>query len=599
MEIARGSAIALRPALTLKSFVVTSTRQASVNARALYLLDQLFPAEVFERNATLEALLLALHRGATARASDPVVAGSDFAICLYLTLFARYPRLNEIAQARFLLETSGAAGLIRKHLTSLPFADFLSVSPKYRLKMADPARLLVDVTHTSTYPFNSGIQRVVRSLVGELLAQQRPISLFYMSDKDSRPALLDDADHDKLMNWEKYSHAATKTLADDSVRTNLLGRSARALLRQLLKFPVDFFVHSAQWSVEHLFGFSNRGRSLAKQIEERLEPWSLRWSRWVDRRPEDVLPGEHAVVCDVLVFREPVQFLIPELPIGHYVEFYLTAKRHFNVTYSIVVYDLIPLFNPDLCAAALKTAFLDYLRMYRVVDRMTCISQDVAGQIRRFLGCLNRASEGVVETHYLGCNLDRAGTAAPPATVALPAGELPLVLCVGTFEPRKNGITLLRAAILAQSRGVKFKLVFAGNPGWLMEGFLEECEEALRQGYQVECLGHVSEDKLKALYKACYFSVFPSLQEGFGLPIVESLDFGKPCIVSDAGSMSEIAAKGGCLKLKDPRSFEELSQALEKLLGDPALYARLRQEAIDFQWPSWSDYARDVFEFSV
>ena len=92
--------------------------------------------------------------------------------------------------------------------------------------------------------------------------------------------------------------------------------------------------------------------------------------------------------------------------------------------------------------------------------------------------------------------------------------------------------------------------------------------------------------------------MFPSLLEGFGLPVVESLAVGTPVIVSGHGSTAEIAEGGGCLTV-DPRDVDSLQHAMSQLLGDDDLLERLRREAMERPRWTWNDYAGALWSFLV
>src|ERR1051325_449912 len=190
----------------------------------------------------------------------------------------------------------------------------------------------------------------------------------------------------------------------------------------------------------------------------------------------------------------------------------------------MVGHDLIPLYQPEFCTSA---AFVSYLRVLRVVDRISCVSEFSRSQFEKFVGSVTRSvsRKVVVAAHPL------AGDVVPPDAMSSdPQTDEVMVLSVGTLEPRKNQIGVLRAARLLWDRGVRFKLIFAGNAGWLYEPFLDELESARRAGYAAEFVPGPGDAQLFDLYRRCRFTVFCSFSEGFGLPVVESLAVGKPCL---------------------------------------------------------------------
>lgn len=159
--------------------------------------------------------------------------------------------------------------------------------------------------------------------------------------------------------------------------------------------------------------------------------------------------------------------------------------------------------------------------------------------------------------------------------------DRPYVLSVGTLQPRKNYVRLIRAFARLPASGVV--LVIAGARGWLYEEVLEEAE---RHRERVRVLGFVEEEDLPALYRGAALFVFPSLYEGFGLPVLEAMACGVPVVCSNASSLPEVA--GDAALLVDPQDEEGLREAMERALGDEALRremtARGLVRAARFTW---------------
>jgi glycosyltransferase involved in cell wall biosynthesis len=165
----------------------------------------------------------------------------------------------------------------------------------------------------------------------------------------------------------------------------------------------------------------------------------------------------------------------------------------------------------------------------------------------------------------------------------LPDGLAPgFLLAVGTIEPRKNYRRLLAAYRLLASRGGAPALVVVGRVGWAYGRALEE----LRAEPGVRMLGHVDDATLRALYRAAGALAFPSLYEGFGLPLLEAMAEGLPALVGDAGSLPELA--GDAALLVDPHDVEAIAGGLERVLSDSELRGRLasagRQRAAGYTW---------------
>jgi glycosyltransferase involved in cell wall biosynthesis len=168
------------------------------------------------------------------------------------------------------------------------------------------------------------------------------------------------------------------------------------------------------------------------------------------------------------------------------------------------------------------------------------------------------------------------------------------VLSVGTIEPRKNFARLIQA--FAQLRRDDVTLVIAGGQGWLYD----EIYAAPRKfgvSERVKFLGFVPDEDLPALYSLCEFFVYPSLYEGFGLPLVEAMQCGAAVITANNSSLVEAA--GSAAILVNARDTAEIVAALARLLDDDAQRAELRArgfaQARRFSWDASARQLRDIF----
>lgn len=146
-------------------------------------------------------------------------------------------------------------------------------------------------------------------------------------------------------------------------------------------------------------------------------------------------------------------------------------------------------------------------------------------------------------------------------------------LSVGTIEPRKNYGTLLKAYKLYKERNKEYKkLCIAGGYGWMQENFKNDIVE-LGLSDDVIVTGYVSEMELANLYRYCFAFVYPTWYEGFGLPVLEAMNFGKPVIASNVSSIPEIVGDGALLI--DPNSIMEIVEKMEQLEEQESLYYML------------------------
>jgi glycosyltransferase involved in cell wall biosynthesis len=162
------------------------------------------------------------------------------------------------------------------------------------------------------------------------------------------------------------------------------------------------------------------------------------------------------------------------------------------------------------------------------------------------------------------------------------------ILHLGTLEPRKNLVRLVQAfaRVRAQDTGQpSVKLVLAGGKGWDYDAVFAEVS---RQGLEQEVLfpGYVRDEELAWWYRAAALFVYPSLLEGFGLPVLEAMACGAPTVTSNLSSLPEVA--GDAALLVDPTSVDALVEALLRLLADADLARELRgrglAQAARFPW---------------
>jgi len=172
-----------------------------------------------------------------------------------------------------------------------------------------------------------------------------------------------------------------------------------------------------------------------------------------------------------------------------------------------------------------------------------------------------------------------------------------LVLVVGSHEPRKNHLAVLHAAELLWREGHRFSLTFiGGNSSWTGDTFGETLARLKSAGRPVEAISAATDDLLWGGYRTARFTVFPSLNEGFGLPVAESLACGTPVITSNFGSMKEIADAGGGALLVNPRDDHSLTNGIRTLLTNNELHRRLSQEASSRGVIMWDTYASETWE---
>lgn len=178
--------------------------------------------------------------------------------------------------------------------------------------------------------------------------------------------------------------------------------------------------------------------------------------------------------------------------------------------------------------------------------------------------------------------------------------ELPdnYILFVGTIEPRKNILGLIRAYLLFEPiLKEKYKLVIVGKKGW----YYEEVFSIVREkgiNDRVLFAGYVPEEYLPLIYNRASLFVYPSFYEGFGLPVLEALTCGVPVITSNISSMPEIA--GNAAILVNPNDIGAINRAMAKILNSPEISKRMKNDAViqasKFSWEKSAQATLGVYE---
>lgn len=164
-------------------------------------------------------------------------------------------------------------------------------------------------------------------------------------------------------------------------------------------------------------------------------------------------------------------------------------------------------------------------------------------------------------------------------------GERPYIFAIGTVQPRKNYARLMLALARLRAGGQDVTLVIAGGKGWLEDPIYAAMDE-LKLRDHVYFIGFADDADLPALYSEARALAFPSLYEGFGLPILEAMACGTPVVTANVSSMPEAA--GDAALLIDPHAVDALTDALDRLLRDESLrtdlIARGYAQAARFTW---------------
>lgn len=267
-----------------------------------------------------------------------------------------------------------------------------------------------------------------------------------------------------------------------------------------------------------------------------------------------------------------------------------------GLKFALLVYDLIPAIRPEYCARQTVPAFIKFMqKCLPLADFVFSISKATAHDVRHWAKQERIALRCPVCPVPIG-----AGFTHAEPTATLPEGLMPggYALFVSTVEARKNHLLAFRAwrRLLEDLPPAKVPtLVFAGRIGWMVSDLLQQIENSHNLGGKLVLVSNADDATLAALYRSARFTLFPSLYEGWGLPVSESLAFGKVCLASNSSSVPE--AGGPFCLYHDPDSVTEAAKLYRQVLDDPEMLSALeRRIASGYQPIAWTATAQAIYE---
>jgi len=246
------------------------------------------------------------------------------------------------------------------------------------------------------------------------------------------------------------------------------------------------------------------------------------------------------------------------------------TKTRYGVMFAVLIFDIIPIRRPEWCDRGLVRIFRAwFLALLPQADIILAISRSTADDVEDFAARNDIPLRARVKVIPIGTGF---GGMAPAPAVASdrlpPAGSY--ALFVSTIEARKNHLLLFRVwrRLLEEMPPDSVPtLVFAGRVGWLVEDLMKQLENTDYLNRKIRLVEDVSDAELAGLYRGCQFTLFPSLYEGWGLPVTESMAFGKPCIVARSSSLPE--AGGRLARYFDPENVSDAYSVIRAVIEDP------------------------------
>ena len=260
-----------------------------------------------------------------------------------------------------------------------------------------------------------------------------------------------------------------------------------------------------------------------------------------------------------------------------------------------IFHDAVALKLPELTPAKTVARFPSYLCELLAFDGVAAVSEDSRQSLIdywQWLGVQNPPPVVAITNAVEFSGNEHSSNASAP-----PTNATPVILCVGSLEGRKNHLALLNACEQLWAQGLHFQLRLIGlaHPQ-TGRSALEKVHALQAAGWPLRYDGPVDDATLSAAYAESTFTVYPSLMEGFGLPVQESLAHGKPCICSQRGALGESAKGGGCLTLEQVDSAH-LTTALGLWLSSPSSLEIAREEIRNRHFKSWPTYADELLSW--
>lgn len=434
-------------------------------------------------------------------------------------------------------------------------------------------RLLVECTNVFLHPHvNSGIQRVVRNVIGhlgEVEADVECIPVAFVRGRLYRVLSLASPATDELP-WDARACVSLEALRE---KYWLLHSRANRL------WPMN----RSHFARRVLYVLSKLG-SLAITLPLRVALRVARGQVPARLEPLETQAGDQLLLLDSSWHAELFP-LIERLKVQ-------------GVGIISVIYDLIPISHPQFFEAGLAGVYgrwFDWIS--RVADGFLCISATVQEQMRAEI--TERRGVAVAEQlwfehFHLGSELDLLDDAAEPeATLQrLFTGQMPVYLMVSTVEPRKNHAYALDAFEQLWAKGMDVRLCIIGRVGWKCEALIERIRSHPELNRRLFMFNQVDDRGLEYAYQHARALLFSSFAEGFGLPLVEAMQRGLPAMASDIPVFREVGSEFmAYFDLAAPASLCALVEQFEQSGAFPAV-----RPISEWQWPGWREASQQMVD---
>jgi glycosyltransferase involved in cell wall biosynthesis len=434
------------------------------------------------------------------------------------------------------------------------------------------ATLWVDVEdlyyYASIYPRPSSIQRLAFEIYCALQAKHASSGRVRFIRHDPPRNSFRDVKWSEIVSlFQGLTATAPAPIVTPSLTVPPRSRVRRSIGKLTHWLPLELRISAAE--------------ALTAQVHA-LRAWKRLLGTLFDGVNQEALFAARAAPGDVL--------LVLGSPWSHvdYASLIDAHRQRCGLRLALLVYDLIPLRRPEWCADGLVKIFRScFDNILPICDQIFAISKATAADVEVYAREQGIVLPRPVVPLPIGTGFSVGSTAAQRTDRLPPAGSYAMI--VSTIEARKNHLLLFRVwrRLLEELPPERVPtLVFAGRVGWLVQDLMQQIANTSNLNGKLVVIENPSDAELVALYQDCLFTMYPSFYEGWGLPVTESLGFGKPCFISNCSSLPE--AGGALARAFDPDNLPEAYRMIRSVVVDPAELesweARVRQEFKPIPW---------------
>jgi len=474
----------------------------------------------------------------------------DWVVVFYI-LTGRIALQNELVALRWAFQSNGVLGV---KLEIEKFFENLNSNTRISFITVEPDSIFIDISHTLNYPFNTGIQKVVRK-IGESLISNPKIYWVIWNEVNQVWQLIDKEIVSRGLPFQN----------DSFVNSRNIGKRA--------KISIIFF--RAFWH-----GVYSSYRYLITNYDEESRVSIGRFSKiakyFKNYRSQEVNPKNKIEILSPFIFNQTLLIVEP-------IQGESITKRLFYLPkiarLSVLVYDLIPVSHPEYFASSSIQNFPNYLKVLSKANNLITISEFTSSQVRNFV------------PNFVTKNLTSI-----PLPIELEDGVVdtsqerivPMFLCVGSLEPRKNHMSVLKAAEWCWSEGFEFELTLVGGQGWNNLDVREYISYLRHKKFDIRVFYDASDSQVVNLYSQAFAFITVPWVEGFGLPLAEAISTGKFVIASKIDSHLEFGQVEG-VYFVNPDEIDMIVSAMQAILK----YHNTSTDKVIRRKPelTWSDYS--------